>query len=267
MHSVHRRRTDGRPERGAGPAAPRSVPSGSLLCSVAAVGTLASIVALLDSLDPEKILRSGGYVLLFAIIFAESGLLIGFFLPGDSLLFIAGMAAAGTLEQATGSDAVHLNIWVVLIGVFIAAVAGDQVGYAFGNKAGPALFNRPDSRFFKREHVESAEEFFEHHGPKAIVLARFVPIVRTFTPIVAGAGNMQYRTFVKFNILGGFLWGVGVTLIGYFLGNIAFVHDNLEVAILLIVAISVLPMAFEILKSRRIKARDAARAAEADAES
>ena len=227
------------------------------------MGTLASIVALLDSLDPEKLLRSGGYVLLFGIIFAESGLLIGFFLPGDSLLFIAGMAAAGTLEQATGSGAVHLNIWVVLIGVFIAAVAGDQVGYAFGTKAGPALFNRPDSRFFKHEHVESAEEFFERHGPKAIVLARFVPIVRTFTPIVAGAGNMQYRTFVKFNILGGFLWGVGITLIGYFLGNISFVHDNLEIAILLIVAISVLPMGYEILKSRRIKAREAA---EADAE-
>jgi membrane-associated protein len=171
------------------------------------VGTLATLVALLDSLDPEKILRSGGYLLL------------------------------------------------LLVGVFVAAVAGDQVGYAFGNKAGPALFKRPDSRFFKREHVESAEEFFEHHGPKAIVLARFVPIVRTFTPIVAGAGNMQYRTFVKFNVLGGLLWGVGVTLIGYFMGNIAIVHDNLEIAILLIVAISVVPMAIEIIKSRRLKAK------------
>lgn len=233
------------------------------MCSVAAVGTLATLVALLDSLDPEKILRSGGYILLFGIIFAESGLLIGFFLPGDSLLFIAGMAAAGTLDQATPGDAINLNIWVVLVGVFIAAVAGDQVGYAFGSKAGPALFKRPDSRFFKREHVESAEEFFEHHGPKAIVLARFVPIVRTFTPIVAGAGNMQYRTFVKFNILGGLLWGVGVTLIGYFMGNIAIVHDNLEIAILLIVAISVVPMAIEVIKSRRLKAK---LAAEADTE-
>jgi membrane-associated protein len=227
------------------------------------VGTLATLVALLDSLDPEKLLRSGGYVLLFGIIFAESGLLIGFFLPGDSLLFIAGMAAAGTLSAATGADSVHLNIWVVITGVFIAAVVGDQVGYAFGRKAGPALFRRPNSRFFKHEHVESAEEFFEHHGPKAIVLARFVPIVRTFTPIVAGAGNMQYRTFVKFNVLGGLLWGVGVTLIGYFLGNIAFVHDNLEIAILLIVAVSVVPMAIEILKSRRIKSRERAAAAAA----
>ena len=228
------------------------------------MGTLATILGLLDSLDPEKILRSGGYLLLFGIIFAESGLLIGFFLPGDSLLFIAGMAAAGTLDQATGGDAINLNIWVVLVGVFIAAVAGDQVGYAFGSKAGPALFKRPDSRFFKREHVESAEEFFEHHGPKAIVLARFVPIVRTFTPIVAGAGNMQYRTFVKFNVLGGLLWGVGVTLIGYFMGNITIVHDNLEIAILLIVAISVVPMAIEVIKSRRLKAKLAA-ATDADA--
>lgn len=224
------------------------------------MGTIATVLGLLDSLDPEKLLRSGGYILLFGIIFAESGLLIGFFLPGDSLLFIAGMAAAGTLDQATPGDAINLNIWVVLVGVFIAAVVGDQVGYAFGNKAGPALFKRPDSRFFKREHVESAEEFFEHHGPKAIVLARFVPIVRTFTPIVAGAGNMQYRTFVKFNILGGLLWGVGVTLIGYFMGNIAVVHDNLEIAILLIVAISVVPMAIEVIKSRRLKAKLAAEA-------
>ena len=231
------------------------------------MSTLATLVALLDSLDPEKILRSGGYILLFAIIFAESGLLIGFFLPGDSLLFVAGMAAAGTLSQATGGDAIHLNIWVVLIGVFIAAVAGDQVGYAFGNRAGPALFKRPNSRFFKHEHVESAEEFFEHHGPKAIVLARFVPIVRTFTPIVAGAGNMQYRTFVKFNILGGLLWSVGVTLIGYFLGNIAVVHDNLEVAIILIVAVSVVPMVIEVLKSRRLKKRERAAAAAAGGES
>ncbi len=215
---------------------------------------LATIVGLLDALDPEKLLRSGGYLLLFGIIFAESGLLIGFFLPGDSLLFIAGMAAAGTLQQAAGTDAIHFNIWIVVTGVFIAAVAGDQVGYAFGNKAGPALFKRPDSRFFKQEHVESAEEFFEHHGPKAIVLARFVPIVRTFTPIVAGAGNMQYRTFVRFNILGGFLWGVGVTMIGYFMGNISFVRENLEVALVLIVAVSVIPMAIEIIKSRRLKA-------------
>lgn len=204
-----------------------------------------------DWLDPEKLIRSGGYILLFAIVFAESGLLIGFFLPGDSLLFIAGMAAAGLFQ--TGADPIHFNIWIVLIGVFVAAVAGDQVGYAFGNKAGPALFKRPDSRFFKQEHLEKAQGFFDRHGPRAIVLARFVPVVRTFCPIVAGAGKMEYRTFLRYNLLGGFLWGVGVTLLGYFLGNIDVIHDNVEIALLLVVAVSLLPIGFEFLRSRRHK--------------
>lgn len=214
--------------------------------------TIATLFALLpDWLDPEKLIRSGGYLLLFAIVFAESGLLIGFFLPGDSLLFIAGMASAGAFRG--GADGVHFNIWVVLIGVFIAAVAGDQVGYLFGRKAGPALFRRPDSRFFKQEHLEKAQTFFEHHGPRAIVLARFVPIVRTFCPIVAGAGQMEYRTFVKFNVAGGFLWGVGVTLLGYFLGNVPLIRDNIEIALLLVVAVSLIPIGIEVVKSRRDK--------------
>lgn len=211
---------------------------------------LATMLALLpDWLDPEKLIRSGGYILLFAIIFAESGLLIGFFLPGDSLLFIAGMASAGIF--ATGSDPIHFNIFVVLIGVFIAAVAGDQVGYAFGNKAGPALFRRPDSRFFKQEHLEKAQGFFDRHGPRAIVLARFVPVVRTFCPIVAGAGKMEYRTFLRYNVLGGLLWGVGVTLLGYFLGNVSFIADNIEIALILVVLVSILPIGFEFLRNRR----------------
>lgn len=213
---------------------------------------LATLFALLpDWLDPEKLIRSGGYFLLFGIIFAESGLLIGFFLPGDSLLFIAGMASAGAF--ARGEDPITFNIYVVLIGVFIAAVVGDQVGYAFGRKAGPALFRRPDSRLFKQDHLETAQEFFERHGPRAIVLARFVPIVRTFCPIVAGAGQMEYKTFVRFNVVGGLLWGVGVTLLGYFLGNVTFIKDNLEIALLLVVAVSVIPIALEVLKSRREK--------------
>ena len=202
-----------------------------------------------DWLDPEKLIRSGGYILLFAIIFAESGLLIGFFLPGDSLLFIAGMASAGAFQS--GSDPIHFNIWVVLIGVFIAAVAGDQVGYAFGNKAGPALFRRPDSRFFKHEHLEKAQGFFDRHGPRAIVLARFVPVVRTFCPIVAGAGKMEYRTFLRYNILGGLLWGVGVTLLGYFLGNVAIIADHIEIALILVVLVSIVPIGIEYLRSRR----------------
>lgn len=205
------------------------------------------------SLDPEKLLRSGGYILLFAIIFAESGLLIGFFLPGDSLLFVAGMAAAGTLSTQVGAGALHLNIWVVLVGVFIAAVAGDQVGYAFGNRAGPALFRRPDSRLFKQEHLQTAEDFFERHGPRAIVLARFVPIVRTFCPIVAGAGRMHYSTFVRYNVIGALGWAVGVTSLGYYLGNVAIIADNIELALILVVAVSITPIVFEVIRSRRAR--------------
>ncbi len=209
------------------------------------------LIALLNSLEPERLLRGGGYILLFAIIFAESGLLIGFFLPGDSLLFVAGMASAGTLTTQVGDGAFHLNIWVVLTGVFIAAVAGDQVGYAFGLKAGPALFRRPDSRFFKHEHLETAQDFFARHGPRAIVLARFVPIVRTFCPIVAGAGRMEYSVFVRYNVIGGFLWAVGVTSLGYFLGNVPLVANNVELALLCVVAISIGPIVFEVFRSRR----------------
>lgn len=218
---------------------------------------LAPLFALLpDWLDPEKIISRGGYLLIFAIVFAESGLLIGFFLPGDSLLFTAGMFAAGTFEDKLPN--VQFNIWVLCLGVFIAAAAGDQVGYLFGRKAGPALFSRPDSRFFKQEHLEKAQGFFEHHGPRAIVLARFVPIVRTFCPIVAGAGQMEYGTFVRFNVVGGFLWGVGVTLLGYFLGNVPLIADNIEIALLMVVAVSLIPIAIEVIKSRRAKKAHAA---------
>jgi len=218
---------------------------------------LVPLFALLpDWLDPEKIISRGGYLLIFAIVFAESGLLIGFFLPGDSLLFTAGMFAAGTFEDKLPN--VQFNIWVLCLGVFIAAVAGDQVGYLFGRKAGPALFSRPDSRFFKQEHLEKAQSFFEHHGPRAIVLARFVPIVRTFCPIVAGAGQMEYGTFVRFNVVGGFLWSVGVTLLGYFLGNVPLIADNIELALLMVVAVSLIPIAIEVIKSRRAKKAHAA---------
>jgi membrane-associated protein len=207
-----------------------------------------SLLAVGGLLDPETLLVKGGYVLLFAIVFAESGLLIGFFLPGDSLLFAAGMAAAGVFNEP------HLNIWVVLVGVFVAAVAGDQVGYLFGRKAGPSIFKRPDSRLFKHENVEKAQAFFDRHGPRAIILARFVPIVRTFCPIVAGVGNMHYGTFVRFNVLGGLLWGVGVTMLGYWLGNVSVIEENLEIALLTLVAISLLPIAIEVIRHRRAAA-------------
>ena len=162
-----------------------------------------------DSIDPQKLLETFGLLGLFAIIFAESGLLIGFFLPGDSLLFTAGLfAAKGTF-----------NLPVVLVGCFLAAVIGDQVGYVFGKRVGPSIFRRPNSRLFKQEYVLKADEFFERHGPKTIVLARFVPVVRTFVPVLAGVGKMHYRTFITYNIVGGLLWAVGITTLGYALGR------------------------------------------------
>ena len=166
------------------------------------------------------------------------------------MLFVAGMASAGTLT-GVGSGAIHLNIWVVLIGVFVAAVAGDQVGYTLGLRAGPALFKRPDSRLFKQERLDSAEAFFARHGPRSIMLARFVPVVRTFCPIVAGAGRMNYSTFARFNIAGAFMWAAGVTSLGYFLGNVAFIADHVELALISVVVVSLLPIAIEMLRARR----------------
>lgn len=197
-------------------------------------------------LDPRDLLVTFGTIGLFLIVFAESGLFFGFFLPGDSLLFTAGLFAA----QGT------LNLPLILVGCFIAAVAGDQVGYLFGQRVGPALFKRPDSRLFKQEYVERARAFFEKHGPKTIVLARFVPIVRTFAHILAGVGRMQYRTFVSYNLIGGFLWAVGVTLLGYWLGNlIPDIDAYLLPIIALIIALSFIPIGLEWLKRRRESAR------------
>ena len=199
-------------------------------------------------LDPQNLLVTFGTIGLFLIVFAESGLFFGFFLPGDSLLFTAGLfAAEGTL-----------NLPLILIGCFVAAVAGDQVGYVFGQRVGPALFRRPDSRLFKQEYVERAQEFFARHGAKTIVLARFVPIVRTFAPILAGVGRMPYRTFLSFNVIGGFLWAIGVTLLGFWLGNlIPDIDRYLLPIIVLIIALSFLPMAIEWRKRRRAPIKQA----------
>jgi membrane-associated protein len=199
-------------------------------------------------LDPERIIDAVGLFGLFAVVFAESGLLVGFFLPGDSLLFTAGFFAS---SPSSIPEALHLPLVPLLIGCVVAAIAGDQVGYIFGRKVGPALFRRPQSRFFKPENVEKAKEYFDRYGAKTIVLARFVPIVRTFAPIVAGVSRMEYRTFVTYNVVGGLLWAIGVTLLGYFLGQIDVVERNLEIAILAIVAISALPIVLELRKARR----------------
>lgn len=193
-------------------------------------------------LDPDYLIGTYGLIGVLVIVFAESGLLIGFFLPGDSLLFTTGLlVTTGTLDRP---------LWLVCVLVVLAAVIGDQVGYLFGRKVGPALFNRPDSKLFKQENVEKAHEFFEKYGPKSLVLARFVPIVRTFTPIIAGVSRMNYRSFVTFNIIGGVLWGAGVTLLGAALGKIDFVHKNIEMILILIVALSVLPIVIEFLRAR-----------------
>lgn len=206
------------------------------------------ILAAGGPLDPEKLIDTFGLLGIFAIVFAESGLLIGFFLPGDSLLFTAGFLASG---PSSVPDSLHLPLVPLLLGTWIAAVGGDQVGYLFGQRVGPALFRRPESRFFKQQNVDKAQAFFDKHGPKAIVLARFVPIVRTFTPITAGVSRMEYRTFVKFNVIGGTIWAFGVTLLGYYLGQVEVVEENLEIAIMIVVAISLMPIVLEVLKARK----------------
>lgn len=195
----------------------------------------------LPSLDPTALIVALGYVGLFAIVFAESGLLFGFFLPGDSLLFTAGLLAAADV----------LDIWVLIFIIPIAAVLGDTVGYWFGSWAGPRIFKREDSFFFNKKHVGRAEKFYEKYGAKAIVLARFVPFIRTFVPILAGVGRMQYRTFVTYNIIGGLLWGVGVTLLGYFLGNfLPHAESYLLPIVLGIILISLIPIARALLARR-----------------
>ena len=161
---------------------------------------LSAVLASGGMLDPQHLIETVGLIGIFAIIFAESGLLIGFFLPGDSLLFTAGFLASA---PSSVDESLHLNLPVLIVGCVVAAVAGDQVGYVIGQKAGPKLFSRPDSRFFKQEHVAKAEGFFDKYGAKTIVLARFVPVVRTFAPVVAGVSKMHYRTFVTFNVIGG----------------------------------------------------------------
>jgi membrane-associated protein len=196
-------------------------------------------------LNPEKLIESGGLLLVSLIIFAESGLFFGFFLPGDSLLFVSGF-----LSSSAGGNVLP-PLLIVLLCVFAAAFIGDQVGFWFGRKVGPSIFNKPNSRFFKHDHVTKAHAFFERHGRKTIVLARFVPIVRTFAPIVAGVGGMDYGTFVTFNVIGAALWAVGLTTAGYFMGQIDIVRNHVEVAVVTIVALSLIPVVIEVVKHRR----------------
>lgn len=203
-----------------------------------------------DWLNPDVFLRNpalGPWVILLicGIVFAETGLLVGFFLPGDSMLFTAGLLVA------TGALDVSLPLFATLI--FIAAFVGDQTGYFIGRKAGPAIFNKPNSRFFRQEYVEKAHGFFERFGGRAVVLARFVPVVRTFVPVIAGVAHMSYRVFALYNLLGALLWGVGVTMLGFWLGQYTWVGDNIDLIFIVIVLLSVIPVGIELLKARSRK--------------
>jgi membrane-associated protein len=198
-----------------------------------------------DWLDPQNLDRFGtaAFWIALAIIFAETGLLLGFFLPGDSLLFMGGLFIA--------SGVISMPIWVACLLLTLAAVIGNLTGYWIGYRAGPALFNRPDSKFFKQEYVDKTHAFFEKYGARAIVLARFVPIVRTFITAMAGVGRMDLRTYTLYSTIGGILWATGVTLLGYYLGNIDFVKQNIELMLIGIVALSVIPIAVEAVRHRR----------------
>jgi membrane-associated protein len=198
--------------------------------------------------DVETMVRVGGLSAMTAIVFAETGLMVGFFLPGDSLLVTAGVFAANG----------QLSIWWLNVLLVAAAIVGDTVGYWIGRKAGPALFNRPRSRFFNPAHLRRAHDFYEKHGGKTIIIARFMPIVRTFAPVVAGMGKMEYRRFLSFNVFGGLLWVVSMTLIGYYLGQFAWVKKNIEIVIVIVVFVSILPGLIAAARERLKKRRAAA---------
>jgi membrane-associated protein len=197
-------------------------------------------------LDPTHLINTFGLIGVLAIVFAECGLLIGFFLPGDSLLFTAGLLSAGGVAGITIAP-----LWVLLVLIPIAALAGNLVGYWIGYRAGPAVFNKPDSRLFKAEYVEKAHGFFERYGARTILLARFVPIVRTFATVMAGASKMNLRVYALYSVLGAVLWGAGVTVLGHWLGRVDVIKNNIELIALLIVAVSLVPVAIEFLRARR----------------
>ena len=213
------------------------------------------LVILALGLDPKQLLSGFGgaaTIVLILVIFAETGLLIGFFLPGDSLLFTAGLLAS---QSKPGEP--HLNLAVVLVGCFAAAVIGDQVGFTIGEQAGPRLLGRPDSKLFKRDYVVRTEAFFDRHGAKTVLLARFVPVVRTFAPLLAGVGKMSRRTFTGFNVGGAFIWVFGVTLLGYFLADAIgnSIDTYLLPIIFVIIIVSLIPPLVEFRKAKRHASR------------
>jgi membrane-associated protein len=202
-------------------------------------------------IDPKHLLASFGVAGLNAVIFAETGLLLGFFLPGDSLLVLAGLICAVGTKKA-GINIPTPNLGVVLIGLLAAAIIGSQMGYLIGRKAGPALFNKPNSRFFKHDHVDKAQRYFDRYGAKTIVIARFVPVVRTFASPMAGVAEMDRRTFTLFNVVGAVLWVFSVTMLGYVLGKtIPGAENHLFVIEGIIIVLSLLPVAIEVIRARQ----------------
>jgi len=189
----------------------------------------------------DSLIQWGGYTVLFAIVFAETGLLIGFFLPGDSLLVTAGLVAS----------AGALNIWWLNVILIVAAVVGDSTGYAIGRRLGPRLFTRQKSLLFNPAHVERTRHFYERYGAKTIVIARFVPIVRTFAPVLAGVGEMEYRRFVFYNVAGGVGWVVSMTSAGYLMGQFPVIGSNIHIVVLIVIVLSLIPIAVELLRERR----------------
>jgi membrane-associated protein len=195
----------------------------------------------------EQWLDKGGLALASLIIFAETGLLIGFFLPGDSLLFLSGFLSS----KPKGLP--HLpSIALVVPVLAIAAFVGNQVGYMIGRRFGPAVFDRPDSRWFSQRNVARTHAFFERYGTKALVMARFVPIVRTFVPVMAGVGKMDARKFIGANAIGAVVWAGGITILGYYLGQVEIIKNNIELAAVAIVAVSLLPVGIEFMRHRRL---------------
>jgi membrane-associated protein len=212
-----------------------------------------SILAAPAILDATFYLNTFGLIGVLRVIFAECGLLVGFFLPGDSLLYSAGLVAAGGIAGISLAP-----LWVLLLLLPIAAIAGNLVGYWIGLRAGPAVFNRPDSRLFRAEYVDRAHTFFERNGSRTILLARFVPIVRTFATVMAGASRMNFRRYALYSVIGGIVWAAGVTLLGYWLGQVRLVRDHLEIFILAVVVVSLIPVGLEFLRTRRQSRTDLA---------
>ncbi len=214
----------------------------------------------MDWLKPETLITSFGAFAMIGvmlIVFVETGLLVGFFLPGDSLLFVTGlMVASGAIQIPIGESSFTVPIWLACLLISSSAWLGDQTGYWIGRRVGPAIFNKPESKLFSHENVSRTNSFFERYGARAIILAHFVPVMRTFVPVAAGVGEMPYRKFLRYNFIGVIGWGTGVTLLGFFLGKIPFVTEHVEYFTIGFVVLSTIPIVIEVVKARREHDRD-----------